>query len=146
MGMGAVMRTMERLNELEEERIKGLESCLQGREKIEYERLKEEVERKNKNTWRKAQLVGATGILTIVSSFCFTLRGLGETRERLDNLTVVQKDSQYKGSFQTYGENRSPFLDYAWLGIIIGNAICGAGFIAGQHIMERRSTPLRDYL
>ncbi len=143
-GMAAGMKCMEKLAELEEERIKELEDKLHGQEKIVYERLKEEVTGKNKKTWRKAKLVGAVGILTIVSSLYFTAKGISETNRNLEEQTVAQESNQE--SLQAYKESRSSDLDYAWLGILSGNAICAAGFSISQYIMGKRAAPVKAYL
>lgn len=142
--MARTMKAMEKLVELEAERIKGLEGRLQGQEKEEYGKMKADVERRNKRTWREAQAVGAVGLLTIASGLYFAVKGSSKTEKNLDGRIVSQEDNQ--DSFQIYRESRSPFLDYAWLGIIAGNTVCAAGYITGQHIIAKRSKPLRDYL
>jgi len=148
MGRVRAMQAMEAIAEADRMYYESLENRLEGEEKTYYEQLKSEIIEKNKKTWRKAKLVGLVGILTIASGIPLAIKGCADTPQSLDEQTTRQEytENQDKNSFEEYTNSRSPYLNYAWLGILGGNVICAAGFITGRHIMGERARPLRDYL
>ena len=145
---GAIFRAMEAIDDMNRTYYEGLEKRLEGQEKTEYESLKSEVIRKNKKTWRKAEIGGLVGICVIASCSFWMVKGFSDTNRRTKERISI-KDSQKTSdaiSLNEYKEVRSPYLNYAWMSLLGGNVICAVSYIAGQTLMDRRGKVLADYL
>ncbi len=76
-------------------------------------------------------MVGLVGIITIGSAIPLGIVGMVDTAKR-------GKETPPSGySFENYQTNRSPFLNYAWEAIIVGNIICAGAYITGRYLREK---------